>query len=208
MAIEIENHQEIGNGLLPETLSLLIRFTGFLNASVYEQTQELEQVFGELDCERTIDDADGVTLGQLGVLVGAVRWDDATDAVYRKLIRATILVNRSKGRPQDVYAVVIAFFGSTDPENLRIREEFPAAFRVEMTGIPFGPDGIFLARLLRKAKAAGVGFQLVGYSGDETTAFRFSSTAATADTDAGTGFDWTEGYGTGGELAWSIDGTI
>lgn len=204
----LQDHTTIGLGRLPADLNPETRprlkafFEAFLG-----QFDDFEGVAFEVLTERTLVNAVGAQLDTIGAIVGAQRVDDATDDLFRRVVRCTILVNRSQGKAPQLYEICRLFYGAADASDFRVRDYYPADFEVWVDTITFA-YAVSLARLLRRAKPAAVGFQLVATEGDDTTTFRFSDSATVEDADTSTGFDWTEGYGIGGRFAFSIDGSF
>ncbi len=152
-----------------------------LLAALTTLAQDLETVFLDLYNLRSIDEAAGAYLDQLGSIVGQAR-GGLTEESYRTFIRARILVNRSSGTAPEILRVFeLIFADSVVPMTLRLRDEYPAAFTLEFNG-----DGLTyteaqtMVRLLRAMHAAGVR-TLMEYGGtDAGKVFTFDGTLAQA----------------------------
>ncbi len=206
MAIQAEDHVAIGESLLPEFMRKP-RILGVLRALWLTQLNDIEAAYLQLANERTIADAEGDLLNTIGKIVGAIRVDDINDETYRRIIRAQVLVNRSEGTPPQLFEIARVFFGDPDASGYVLTDEYPAAFRMDVVSITLDPDALILARLLRKAKPAGVGFQLVASAVPLADTFQVSDTFGAYETDNDRGFGWTTLPGVGGELAWTFDGS-
>lgn len=97
------------NHLIPD-YDRLPRVEAWLFSAGAQLTQ-IEAELGELIRMRHLDLASGVWLDLLGEIVGEPR-KGRLDADYRRYIRIRILVNRSKGKLGDFYAIgLLAFTG-------------------------------------------------------------------------------------------------
>lgn len=77
------------------------------------QASQIEAQLGELIRMRHLDLASGIWLDFLGEIVGESR-KARLDSEYRRYLRIRILVNRSKGKLGDLYAIgLLAFSGLT-----------------------------------------------------------------------------------------------
>lgn len=155
--------------------------------------QELEGVLWDILASRVLDDATGEQLIVLGRIVGQSPIGTTANE-YRLYIRTRILINKSRGRPDDVIAVALLAFNGVA---LEYTEDYPASFRVEALAPMTGLDPVTVASLLRLAKAAGTGMHL-HYPIDAGDVF----TLATGDVEQ---FDSTHGLSddtetTGGRL--------
>ncbi len=124
--------------------------------------QVLEDVFWDLYVNRRIDSAAGVQLEQLGTIVGEPRRLISTaDDDYRRLIRARIAANRSRGIVYDLINTITAVLGSATPI-VKVEQYFPAAVRLLVmdTAVP-AVASTLCAEFLRDAAAAGVKTEFV-----------------------------------------------
>lgn len=81
------------------------------------QAQDLEDAFQSLLTITSIDDSEGTQLRTIGRIIGQqnLGW---TDAVYRTYLKVRVLVNRSRGTVEDLYAILLLGFGD---KNWRVR---------------------------------------------------------------------------------------
>lgn len=136
-------------------------------SAVCEQIQDLEQTFWDLYSKTFLSTAEGTQLDQLGEIVGEAR-NDRTDAQYRASIRIRVLVNKSRGRTEDLLEIADRFVADDLSAVIFAAEYWPAAMRLEVQAVFSGLQAD-LARLLHKAKAGGVRLQVVTV--DRTEAF-------------------------------------
>jgi hypothetical protein len=155
------------------------------------QIQKHEQTFYDLWFRRMLDNAEDVDLDNIGAIVGEARqgWEDDE---YRRYIRARIKTLRSDGRIETLIAILVLLFelDAADLGNIRVREFYPAAMRIE-TRFQVTADGEYINRgFLQKAKPAGVSLQYIAWPAtfsnvffldDSTTPF----TGAALSDDAG-----------------------
>lgn len=118
----------------------------------------------------SLDDTTGAQLDQVGALVGEAR-AALDDEPYRSVLRARVLANRSGGTFGEVAAVLAVF--ADDPADAALDEYSPAALLATLDAMP-GVPAARVAGLLRRAKAGGVGLQLVAPAGHDPV-FRFAS---------------------------------
>ena len=76
------------------------------------QAQDLEDAFQSLLTITSIDDSEGTQLRTIGRIIGQqnLGW---TDAVYRTYLKVRVLVNRSRGTVEDLYAILRLGFGGS-----------------------------------------------------------------------------------------------
>lgn len=101
------------------------------------------------------DSVDVATAAQLdvwGSLVGQPR-DGRTDVVYRAWIKVRFAILRGGGTGD---AIVTAFQQLAPECSVTLIEEFPAAIRVLLAGVPPAAPLLDLAGILQAAKAGGV----------------------------------------------------
>jgi len=158
---------------------------GLLKA-LTRRVQELETLTWELTQAKLWANAAGVWLDNIGRIVGEPRLL-RSDAEYRIAIQVRILVNRSKGRAEDMIKIarlIASANGNTLPAVYR--EGFPLDFEVEI--IPL-PGAQYAARLLGQARAATAYGTLV------------SGTLTDADYSR---WGWSDDS-SGAEFTWSLD---
>jgi len=113
-----------------------------------EPFQELEDVFQTLKFERWIDTAIGEQLRLIGVLCGEPEPAGATDAIYRRRIKARIRTNRSSGLIEEL--LTIARLIHDDPAgHYRLEKVFhsTAVLHIEDVAITHEIAGIMIAFL-------------------------------------------------------------
>lgn len=103
-----------------------------------------------------VDNATGFLLDLVGKWVGRARNGVADDEIYRRYIRAQIVVNRSDGVINDILAV--ARLVVDDPDvGLILRNDGIAAYVLQVSSVALDPDVVdVLVRLVVKATSAGV----------------------------------------------------
>jgi hypothetical protein len=141
--------------------------------------QVVEDLLWQLATERNLDDAVGVQLDGLGDLLDEPR-GGLTDTQYRPFLRAKVLVLRSRGRVEELIQI-LTVLGYIE---IAVREQPPAHLQVEVCDVTLARE---TDRLLRLAKAGGVGLLFVYSALDADHTFQASRTYATAEYDADTG---------------------
>lgn len=126
-----------------------------LLSALIAPAQDLENTFQQLRTMRNVDTAEGVQLDVLGRLVGQGR-GGMDDDTYRRMIRARISVNRSKGTIRDAITVAILVVDDDDA-NIVVDNQGHAAFVLRVDDAPL-PDSVanILIGMLRDTVAAGV----------------------------------------------------
>lgn len=156
-----------------------------------EQCQELENVFWDLYVKRTVDDATGDQLRILGRIVGLTKGETA-DEDFRVLVRAQIRVLKSRGTWKDLLGLIRLVLG-TDPSERLFIEVYPAGLLLQLLVVPTF-SVVLLARILRAAKAGGVGFASIDYPPPTGDWFTWDNGDEDGDTDLG----WMNGAETTG----------
>lgn len=157
-----------------------------------EQAQSIEDVLWDL-LSQTLDDAVGVFLDQIGVLLGLGR-GALDDTSYRAVLRSIVLARRSTGSPESLIAVAAAALGVV---SFDYREGHASVLISPHAPIAFGPA---LKFVLMIAKNAGIALQLLTPAAADSATFTFSASGFAASTDASRGFSDTTQVA-GGELA-------
>lgn len=155
--VRIDSHCEDAKDKLLYRYKRKPRLEAFL-CTLGDQATDLELAYWDLFTKRTIDTAEGDQLDGIGRIVGEPR-KDRTDDVYRIFLRVRILVNRSDGRPDDLYAIMLQAFG--EDAVVSITEHYPAALQVTL-GEDIGDvePGDFII-YLRQAKGGGIRLDFV-----------------------------------------------
>lgn len=128
-----------------------------LLASYMTEVQALEDAAWQLYTD-TLDTAVGDSLDVLGRVLGERRDAGLSDDVYRDVLRATVLANRSNGTGDESLAICVLLFGQVFGD-FTLEESFPAGVLVEPAFAMRAPDASI--RVLRKAKVGGVKLQLI-----------------------------------------------
>lgn len=142
------------------------------------QAVELSAALTDLRFARLITTAVGEQLDVLGEIVGAARESD-TDEPYRLRIKAQVLVNRSSGCPEEIYAIfdLIKPVGAT----MEIEDWFPAAFVLRLYGAAItDAEAARFGRIFRSSRAAGVGGRFHWSPAAAADTFTLDGTAAQA----------------------------
>lgn len=126
-----------------------------LLAGLLTPVQDCENAFQQLLTMRSIDTAEGAQLDVIGKLVGQGR-AGMNDDMYRRMVRARISVNRSKGTARDLITVSLLVVDDDDA-TVVVNNQGNAAvvLRIEDTPLPDDVAAI-LIRMLRDTVAAGV----------------------------------------------------
>ncbi len=138
---------------------LLQQFRGLsriekLVRALASRTQGIEDMLWSLATERGIDNAIGAQLDVIGRRVGQSR-EGMDDEVYRVWLRARMLLNRCSGTAPEIVAIFKLLLPVIGGSGLEIELQPPAALVLRILGKLTG-DADQLARILRKAKVAGV----------------------------------------------------
>jgi hypothetical protein len=169
---QVTDHEEQAYGLFLDQYAEKPRLAALL-ASYTQEIQELEDAIWAVRLGRFLDNAEGAQLDVIGKLVGERR-DGRADNVYRILITAKIRVNWSRGRPNDVIAVVRIVQGAENTH--RYVSVFPASFEIVFDNDFVESDRGFtapelaqiIARLVRGARRAGVHSMVLAVNEGET----------------------------------------
>lgn len=205
----VESHADDGVGLLIWQFRGKPRLEAMLRA-LLTGVQDAENAVWAVLTERWLDNAEGVQLDRIGTIVDFAR-AGFEDEVYRTLLRAQILVLRSRARRQDLLRI-LEVVGVTI-SLVAISQSGIAAMRI-VVGEPFAGaiDGADVFRLLagststssrnrnqRGAKAAGVRLTFEWPTAAVDESFTLADTTPAADSARGAG-DAVAG-GVGGYLA-------
>lgn len=148
--------------------------------SIFERVfQELEGVFWDLRVKRYLSTAEGAQLDVIGRVLKEPRVS-LTDAQYRLVLGAKVLVLRSSGTAPELMRIASILL---DGVAFTLTEIFPAALSVTILGSPLLSTAL-IKRFLVAAKSAGVRLDVVG--GLSGPAFIYgTSTAPTTSTTTG-----------------------
>jgi hypothetical protein len=131
------------------------RWSALLSAIV-DEYQVCEDTLFQILAAFDVDTAVGEQLDFLGKQVGERR-DNRVDADYRAAVRARMLVNRSNGKIEELYGIILALFPDAVAS---VAEYFPASIVVDVTAVLGGVTHQTVVTLLRQAKLGGVRLDL------------------------------------------------
>lgn len=136
--------------------------------------QDIEDTLQAMLAQKFVDNAEGAQLDLIGKLVGQSRLG-MVDADYRRLVRARISVNRSKGTTEDVITVADLVLGD-DAATFHVMNVSRASLvlRVEDVTVT-AEEGELMLRMLRDTVAAGVRIILEWGISPEVELFQFDS---------------------------------
>lgn len=183
-----------------------LKLTDILNVSF----DELETLFRTIESWRSVDNAEGLVLDEIGQEVGQLR-KGTTDEVYRFLIKAKVLSNNSKG---DVYSIVnvISTVLGLEPGEFEISEAYiKDSENVGMINIEQVPIHTMLEsgltidefiELIKATVAAGIGINRLELSGTFEFVEKLVTDSAEgfADVDMTTGGTLGAVFGEGGVI--------
>ena len=142
--------------LLIYELQKFEKLNNFVKSFLAEST-ETEGLLQDLLNDRNLEDAVGVQLDQVGILVGETR-DNLDDETFRRNIRLRIAVNTSEGTIEDVYKVISLLYGDVDASVFRNGKAQISIF----LGIEQPEED--LIPLLQQTIPAGVSIETIVYS--------------------------------------------
>lgn len=172
-----------------------------LISSLTDRTQEFENVALDLYLQRWVTSATGVSLDNLGAIVGEARNGHADDE-YRLWILARIQVNRSNGKGDEILTLLALLLQSD--EGFRVDPRYPAAFEVSIDELPTDLTADEIFQILSAARGAGVGMVMIyslppGTSGAftwaEGTDMDVDSDKGWAPADSSSGGKWAGALG-------------
>lgn len=175
------------------------RLRSFIGAHL-TQGQQIEDAARDVEASRDVDQATGVSLDMLGSLVGQGR-EGASDADYRILIKARVLVNSGNGRGDEMIALLqLAVISGT----WAFGELYPAAISVRING-ETDSAAATISRLIRDLSGAGIGTNIAVGPADGAPETPFFYNTTTGSVITAPGYDTTTGTETdGGEFSRSI----
>jgi hypothetical protein len=168
--------------------------TSFLN-----RLQEVEDAAWEVILGYLVDDAIGVQLDTLGVIVGQPRLSEDDDT-YRISVKARIRINTSQGQAEDLLELMRLMLPNV---SYTYHEVYPAQVVIELDSDTSTVDNNLIASLLFECRAGGVGFRLWYSENDKDEGFQFEDAVVSDDDDEG--FGSTTEVIVGGYFASSID---
>ena len=168
--------------------------------------QDLEQAMVDTLAFRSLGTAFGAQLDRLGETLRQPR-DGLTDAAYRIILQAKVLVLSSKGHADELIAILLLLDDGFAPSAITYAEHHPAAY-VLTCDVPAGGQliGERFARLLREAKPTGVYYHL-DFQEEDTVLFTWAFVAGSdAAPPADSGWEEESSPGIGGVWAESSSG--
>ena len=183
-------HVSEGLALLPAQFRGKPRIRALMRA-LLRQVQQTEDALWSL-YGLAIDNSSDAALDQVGRVLRMGR-GGLLDVEYRRVLRAVVIALRSSGTADEVLRAAAALFDSWD---FSYAEAYPAKIVIE----PDAPSSLAATTLhavLRRAKSAGVGLQLVDVPAGDPFSF---SDGHDIEDDAARGFSDTGGAA-GGLLA-------
>jgi hypothetical protein len=138
---------------------LIAQYKGKANIEAFieayaNQVQEIENVLFDLLLLRGVDTATGALLDLLGAIVGRPR-DGLGDTDYRLYIKAQIRANISNGNAEELIAIMTLLVSGASFDLVEQYPTDPATLIVRIDD-QLVHDGNVIARILHKAKSAGV----------------------------------------------------
>lgn len=168
-------------------------------AVLLSEVQELQNAAWQVLFALDLATARGASLDLLGKIVKRPR-DGYDDDVYRLLLKVEILVLRSKGRPEDLLAILALLLGSSAFTYRDEIDGLPATADIDAVGIALPFSAALFARTLRRAKPAGVKLWLYYSIVADPHVFRFGAVEGDTSTTSGFADSYTTPT-TGGRLA-------
>ena len=127
------------------------RWRALVEKVIAPQVQAIEDVIQQLILISRIDVSVGVQLDVIGRLVGQSR-QGMTDVMYRKYLKARILLNKCGGTLEQIYGVFRSIFSGT----FTFSTNYPAGILFGITDIVTALEDKVLINFLGKAVSAGV----------------------------------------------------
>lgn len=124
-------------------------------AVVAREVQALEDALQDLLTMRRLDTATGLQLTRIGVKVGQPRNGVTDDDLYRRLVRARIAANRSRGVGEDVLRITRLVVDSTVVVEMEYQQVATVVLRLSGPGVTQTIADILIG-FLRRAVVAGV----------------------------------------------------
>lgn len=135
------------------------------------QIQDLETVFLELLVLTRLNNAAGVQLGRIGVLLGLER-GSLSDDDYRARLRVRIKTNQASGTGPEIIEIASGIL-ATD-QTVELKEFFPGAIVIVIEdALPIGID--VLATEVFDARAAGINTVIEYTLADDDDTFTFAA---------------------------------
>lgn len=164
MSIEkINDHGDRAVDRLPQQFKRKPNFGATVRA-VADQIQDIEDAAFALFNGRSVFDATAANLDRIGAIVGQARpisGPAATDDdVYRGMILARVIINRTQGEPEPIISLLLLLGANS----VHLVEMFPATLLVQFEGT-LVTDGPTTRDLLEQATPP-IGLDVVKFSSD------------------------------------------
>ncbi len=164
------DHVGIAIARLPQQFKGKPRLAALLTALV-QPMSDLSIALDALRDWRKIDTATGASLDVLGCVLRQPR-DGANDANFRAALKTQVLILHSDGLPETLLSIVRTVL-SWAAGSIRLRPQPPAALLVEL--LAPATSQVAVCRALGRAKAAGVGVQVLSSPSAQDLLLRFGS---------------------------------
>lgn len=154
--VKIEDHVAQGLARLTSAFADALQFKALV-ATYLAEVQAAEDALCQLYFDTRLDSPNcvGVIVDEIGKLVGQAR-NGVDDATYKVYIRARQRINRSNGRPEELYTI----FQALGVTAMRFVQQPPLGFTLYLdTPITAAQAAIYVG-FLREARLAGVNGQL------------------------------------------------
>lgn len=138
---------EVGLGRLIQQFRGKPRLVALLGIYL-EEFQELEDARWDVFTKTFIDDGEGIQLDGIGEILQEQR-QGIDDEWYRPFLRARVRVLRSTGKVAEIIRIVLLI--QEDGAPVRVREAYPASWRIEPT-TEVGVNALRMNRMLQAAK--------------------------------------------------------
>lgn len=152
--VQILNHADLARARLVTQFRGSVSLGQMLDV-LTAQVQELEGVIFSLLATLAIDGSAGEQLDRIGAVIGIGR-AAMTDAQYRAVLHAQILVNRASGTTEELIAVLRAVLRAYEDNAVRTVERYPGAVYFNVVGSIGDAPVDMLVKLLGRARAAGI----------------------------------------------------
>lgn len=171
----IESHCEEALARLLSQFTQSTRLRALVCA-LADQADPVEQNLWDVQAYRSINTATGLQLDRLGILLGLPR-EGATDADYRRFLRAKTLANNSAGHADTLIQILELLDNGYAPTEINLREDFPAVAVLHCL-VDEGDNvlGEYFVRFLRQAKAVGTRV-ILHFEEDGPTLFQWDAGA-------------------------------
>lgn len=165
----ITNHVEQALGRLITQYKDRPNIRGLMSALI-KPIQKIEDTLVQMNTLRSLDNAIGQNLDNLGTILGLARFPGDGDTTYRNKLKAKVKLNTSEGEPERIIETFQLFTGATQ---VILHEHYPAEVFIDSDYlIPNQETVDIILGILESVAAAGVrigGF--VSFDPSESFAF-------------------------------------